>query len=231
MLFRNVSAIFHVSVAAIAISVVASPTSADQITLRDGTSLNGRLITVDAIFVRFESKTAGAASYPRDHVEQIDLGNVSAANSGQPAANAQRRRGNSKPISPTDFQRHMPFSPDEEIYRIEGESNVSEVDRQQTVAEVIRKLRYEGSVPPELVEKVKAAFPMVQHPVAAEYFDRTLSDLISGRKSLAELRADAIGARRNLDELASFLGPGGESLVANYRKTLDRFIEQSAEPR
>ena len=70
---------------------------------------------------------------------------------------------------------------------------------------------------------------IIENPVAKQYFDDTLQGLASGEKSLAELRADAIDARRKLRDLRSFLGPGDAVWLENYGQVLDRFIEQSAQ--
>lgn len=218
---------------------------ADDLLLSNGKSIHGEIVTVDQYFVRVRSASGEEVSYPRSKVQGIRFVSSSAApnrsNAEQAAAAATEALGSviggtavdsnsGKKLSVEDFLRAMPRSPDAEIRRMESMFGVTAKDREQTPAEVVRALRYKGSVNREILNEVFRTFPLLENPAAKQYFDGTLEGLISGEKSLAELRADAIDARRKLAEMERFVGPGNDAMFRNYADVLDRFIQQSAEP-
>lgn len=219
------------------VSLLAVPASlsADEVRLSNGRTMTGTVLRMDQYFVQIQRTGEDPVSLPRASVVSIGFGSAPAAKPtlGQfaaqgPNAKIPAAQGQPSGITPQQFRQQMPASPDSEIARIESMFGVTEADRQQTPEQVLEKLREAGSVDRRLMAEIYRTFPLLNDPTAKQYFEGTLNGLISGEKSLQEVRADAISARDKLQQLSSVLGADGDALIGRYRDVLDRFIEQTA---
>lgn len=209
--------------------------NADLVKLSGGESVTCTVVAVDRHFVRVTEPNGNARSFIRAGVQTIffgiDTANAAVMPADKPSRSTPPGLPNYKRLVPEDFRREMPAEPDAEIYRMERDSGVRAVDREQTPADVVRQLQYDGQVPSQTIDELFRTFPLLNDPQAKTYFDQTVDALITGEKSLEDLRQDAIAARARLEAIRNVLGPEGSSMVQNYADVLDRFIEQAAPAR
>lgn len=223
---------FTVIVAALLVSH--SLAKADLVKLSGGESVPCTVVSVDRHFVRVSEPNGNARSFIRAGVQTIFFGidteadNAAVMPADEPSRSTPAGLPSHQRLVPEDFRREMPADPDAEIYRMERDSGVRAVDRQQTPADVVRQLQYDGQVPAETLDELFRTFPLLNDPQAKRYFDQTVDALITGEKSLEDLRQDAIAARARLEAVRNVLGPEGSSMIQNYTDVLDRFIEQAA---
>ena len=208
--------------------------SADDVLLSDGRVLHGSVVSVDQYFLKLRSADGTETSYQRAVVSGVRFGSASpvrgsAATTRGPRPSLGNKGVSSDSISIQQFLQQMSRDPDAEIRRIEDLFGITDSDRQQTPQQVIQALQNKGSVDQSVLSEVFRTFPLLNNPNAKRYFDDTLQGLISGEKSLEELRVDAIDARRKLRELRRFSGPENAAWLDNYSQVLDRFISESGQ--
>lgn len=95
--------------------------------------------------------------------------------------------------------------------------------------DVVRQLRQQG-LDESVRSQLQREFPLLGASGPQQYFNDTISGLISGKLSLQDIRKDAINARTQLLDLQKDLGPEAAAALSPYMGILDRFIRETEPP-
>ena len=96
----------------------------------------------------------------------------------------------------------------------------------ESVEEAFKKLKAIGANPKEVGELQKL-FPELASPEASKYFDETIKGVMTGKKSIQDIRKEAIQARDELKKLTDDLGPDVEAATKPYLNILEKFIRET----
>ena len=96
----------------------------------------------------------------------------------------------------------------------------------KTAEDVLKQLKAKGANPKDLSELQKA-FPELSSPEASKIFNDTLQGLATGKKSIQDVRNDAIKARDELKKLTEDQGPDVEAATNPYLNILEKFIRET----
>ncbi len=69
--------------------------------------------------------------------------------------------------------------------------------------------------------------PLLATPEASKYFNDTVKGLMSGTRSIGDLRKEAMRAREELKKATKGLGPDVDAAIAPYMQVLDGFIRET----
>jgi hypothetical protein len=92
--------------------------------------------------------------------------------------------------------------------------------------DVLKQLKTTG-VTGKDVKDLEKMLPLLSTPEASKYFNDTVKDLLGGKKSIGDLRKDAMKARDDLKKMTKGLGPDVEAGVAPYMQILDNFLRET----
>ena len=174
---------------------------AEIVELKNGETLRGQLVSVNARALTFNSETLGNLSIDREKVAAIFL--------------VEDRFVTSKSSS-------VRPSPSPQV------SNENELLKGfSSVQDVLKQLQTDG-LPNDAVSDLKKQFPMLENPEVKEYFMNRVGGLMLGRISIDDIRNDAIDARDQIRDLEKDLGPQASRALEGYLSILDGFIQETA---
>ena len=174
---------------------------AEIVELKNGETLRGQLVSVNARALTFNSETLGNLSIDREKVAAIFL--------------VEDRFATSKSSS-------VRPSPSPQV------SNENELLKGfPSVQDVLKQLQTDG-LPNDAVSDLKKQFPMLENPEVKEYFMNRVGGLMLGRISIDDIRNDAIDARDQIRDLEKDLGPQASRALEGYLSILDGFIQETA---
>jgi hypothetical protein len=93
----------------------------------------------------------------------------------------------------------------------------------------LKRLKTTGVNPKDLKE-LQQMLPLLATPEASKYFNDTVKGLMSGTRSIGDLRKEAMRARDELKKATRGLGPDVEAAIAPYMQILDSFIRETQPP-
>jgi hypothetical protein len=96
--------------------------------------------------------------------------------------------------------------------------------------EVALKQLKAGGLNPRDVKELQQMLPLLATPEASKYFNDTVKGLMSGTRSIGDLRKEAMRARDELKKATKGLGPDVDAAIAPYMQVLDSFIRETQPP-
>jgi hypothetical protein len=92
--------------------------------------------------------------------------------------------------------------------------------------DVLKQLKSTG-VTAKDTRDLQKMLPLLSTPEASKYFNDTVKDLMGGKRTIGDLRKDAMRARDELKKATKGLGPDVEAGVAPYLQILDSFLRET----
>lgn len=92
--------------------------------------------------------------------------------------------------------------------------------------DLAEQLRRQG-VDPKTLNEVKKVFPLLATPAAGNYFDKTVSGLMTGTIGVQDVRKDAVKAVDEIKKLEKELGPEVTQALRPYLGILEEFIRET----
>ena len=196
----------------LAISVVlgaaASSAFADQITLRNGDVLNGKVLSLSTNALVLEDESLGTLTLPRVKVSNVTFGAVSAVLS--PGAISSPGIVQASPVPGPNS---MAASPSQ------ANSTLSELQA------MLREVRQNTN----LIQQVEAqVLGTSASPEAVNKFNELLDGLSTGQIDLNGLRSEAQSAEKELQEYKNELGPDASEEMDAYLSILNNFLKETA---
>src|SRR5215469_7814827 len=184
--------------------VAVSSASADQITLRNGDVLNGKVLSMTTNSLVLEDESLGTLTLPRVKVSNITFGAVSAVL--QPGAispgNPLQAPASPKAVAPTQL-----------------DSSLSALQA------MLRQVRANSN----LVQEVEAqVLGSSASPEAVNKFNELLDGLSTGQIDLNGLRSEAQTAANELQDYKNQLGPDASEEMDGYLSILNHFLNETA---
>jgi hypothetical protein len=93
----------------------------------------------------------------------------------------------------------------------------------------LKQLKTQGLNPKD-VKELQQMLPLLATPEASKYFNDTVKGLMSGTRSIGDLRKEAMRARDELKKATKGLGPDVDAAVGPYMQILDSFIRETQPP-
>lgn len=87
-----------------------------------------------------------------------------------------------------------------------------------------------GGLNPKDLKELQQMLPLLATPEASRYFNDTVKGLMSGTRSIGDLRKEAMRARDELKKATRGLGPDVDAAIAPYMQILDSFIRETQPP-
>lgn len=196
----------------LAISVVlgaaVSSAFADQITLRNGDVLNGKVLSLSTNALVLEDESLGTLTLPRVKVSNVTFGAVSAVLS--PGAISSPGIVQASPVPGPNS---MAASPSQ------ANSTLSELQA------MLREVRQNTN----LIQQVEAqVLGTSASPEAVNKFNELLDGLSTGQIDLNGLRSEAQSAEKELQEYKNELGPDASEEMDAYLSILNNFLKETA---
>ncbi len=196
----------HFPVFSLAISVVlcaaALPASADQITLRNGDVLNGKVVSMTTNALVLQDDSLGTLTLPRVKVSNIRFGTVATVLS--PGTSLQ-----SSPVGAPGLQAQTSSQPNS-LSDLQG---------------MLREVRQNTN----LVQEVEAqVLGSSASPEAVNKFNELLDGLSTGQIDLNGLRSEAQSTANELQEYKNQLGPDSSEEMDAYLSILNSFLRETA---
>lgn len=219
------------SVAASVFSLIvfsASLASADTIQLVNGDTISGKVVSLSDKELKLNSEALGEITITRDKVATISFGDRPVA--ATPAAPAVP----STPAAEYPLPKALPPAKTpqgliRQLGQAPGLKKQLPIDGGAQGEEDVLKQLQEGTLDPNAIRDLQKDFPLLATPKAQEYFNDTLSGLITGRKGLQDIRKDAVKARDLILELKEEMGAPAEALNM-YLDVLENFIDETEPP-
>jgi hypothetical protein len=175
--------------------------SADQVILRNGDILNGKVLSMTTNALVLQDDSLGTMTLPRTKVSNITFGQVAAAMPPLAMANAVQAspevtpQVNSQPNSDPDLQA------------------------------MAREIREHSN----LVQEVEAqVLGSSASPAAQSKFDDIIDQLSSGQLDMNGLRSQVQSAADQLQEYKKEMGPDAGEEVDSYLSILNNFLQETA---
>ncbi|MGH7979381.1 MAG: hypothetical protein ACREE6_08395 [Limisphaerales bacterium] len=200
---------FMVSLALfVSFGLAVSSTSADQVTLRNGDVLNGKVLAVTTNSLTLRDESLGTLTLPRVKIANIKFGAMATAL--PPGAlsltypNAIQAQANPGTAVASPSQSNSSFS------RLQA---------------MLREVRGHGNLVREVEAEVLGSGAS---PAAVNKFNELLDGLSSGQIDLNGLRSQAQSAVNELQEYRNELGPDAGDELGGYLSILNAFLRDTA---
>jgi hypothetical protein len=180
---------------------------ADVIELVNGDRYQGKIVSMTASEIEFQSDVQGRIKLSRDKVARIVFREAAVTT---PATN-RARSTNAAALALSGTNRPAGSMP----------TNVSDA--------VIQQMKV-GGVDPAIISQVQEQVFGGSSPEAAKKFNELMDGFSSGTLSVQEIRTEAQNSLKELNSLKKDLGPEGGDLFDGYVAILERFIAESAPP-
>lgn len=192
-------------VISVALDVAVSSVSADQITLRNGDVLNGKVLSLTTNSLVLQDESLGTLTLPRVKVSNITFGAVSAVLS--PGATSL----------PNNVQASPGPGP--------KAASPSQPNSLSDLQAMLREVRQNSN----LVQQVEAqVLGSSATPEAMNKFNELLDGLSTGQIDLNGLRSEAQSAANELQEYKNQLGPDASEEMDAYLSILNNFLRETA---
>ena len=160
---------------------------ADQVVMHNGDRYNGKVVSVSATNVVFQSDVLGTVNLSRSKVANLTMGLVIPVTNSVVATPAPKTN----------------LAPD--------------------LSAALRQIGSQSN----LANQVRAQFLATASPEANQKFDQMLSDLGTGKMSIADLRAQARDAANQLRALEKEAGEDSTGTMGLYLSILDSFLAET----
>ena len=224
---------WHTMIAGLAVGWATATSSglADTVQLVNGDTVSGEVLSLDGKELKLQSKLLGALSIERAKIKAVFFGDARPPSAGGPSPAGQQ--GAAGKGSPLVGQMKAQGIDPQAFKQLENAfpqlAPKAKVPGKATPEDVLGQLRREG-LDESIRKQIQQAFPLLGASEAQEYFDKTVSGLVSGDLSIQDVRNDAIRARDQLLDLQKDLGPAGKAALSAYTSILNRFIRETAPP-
>ncbi len=182
--------------------LLVAPAAGDTVRLVNGDAIRGRVVSLDAATLTFDSESLGGLKLDRAKVASIHFGDAApaAVESVAPAASAATpvTGAAAKPAAGTP---------------------------QGRVDDILGQLRGQG-LDARTLREVQAQFPLLAEPEVGKMFQDRVGGLMSGRLNVQDIRKDAVQALDAIDQLERELGPQGAEALRGYKGILRSFVDQ-----
>ena len=196
-------------------TVAVSLASADQIMLRNGDVLNGKVLAMTTNSLVLQDESLGTLTLPREKVSNITLGAVAAELPPLVMANTPASQANSlSDLHPMG----APGLPSEA-----GTPNP--VNSSSDLQGMLREVREHSNIVQEVEAQVLGSSAS---PEAVSKFNDLLDQLSSGQLDMNGLRAQAQSAANQLQEYKKEMGPDAGEEVDSYLTILNSFLRDTA---
>jgi len=171
---------------------------ADQVEMQNGDRYFGRVLSVSADTLVFESEMLGKINVPRQKVAGLAFGTNGVT--PQAANNMARVSGSTNPPTAT----------------VLAKPNVD-------LSAAFRQLGVNTNFIGQIREQMLAG-----SPAAGGKYDAMVNGLVSGQMNLGDLRREAQSSADQIRELKRDLGPDAGDSLDGYLEVLDQFLKESA---
>lgn len=224
-LFHKIRALCGPIVFALLVSpAISSSAFADVVQLTNGDAVSGTVVSMDAQNVVLKSEVLGELKIARAKVASIQLGDVKPP--ARPAV--PQPMTNAPAVQPPAVQPQRaaarPGSPEDLIQQLTGRK--VPVAGGPSPEDLVKQMQQGGGVSPQMLGGLQQSFPLLAAPEAQQYFNGTLSGLMTGKKNIQDVRKDAVQARNMILELKQELGQPGDALNG-YLGILNNFIDET----
>ena len=178
---------------------------ADQIEMRNGDHFTGKVLSMTADTVTFQSEMLGKINVPRKNVASLIL---------EPTAPAVRP-GTNLIQTPTSMVKTPP-------------SAAPMPSLANTNTDLAAALRNLGSNT-NFIQQVRAQMIHGDNPEAVQKYDETVNGLLSGNLNLDDIRRQAQATADQLREMKVELGPQADPTFDSYLQILDKFLSETAQ--
>jgi hypothetical protein len=182
--------------------VVASRLLADQVEMQNGDRYLGRVLSVSADTVVFESEVLGKINVPRKKVASLAFGTNSA-----PQAAASLTRVS----APTNLPSAAPLG--------------ALANTNADLSSALRNLNANTN----FIRQVREQF-LTGSPEAGSKYDTMINGLLIGKLNLNDLRREAKSSADQLRALKRDLGPEADDPLDVYLEVLDAFLKEPTNP-
>jgi hypothetical protein len=200
--------------AALTLLLAASVASAqaDSLDLVNGDHYQGTVVSVTRSNVVFQSDVLGSLSLPRNKVAQINLGAAITPAVPKPATNS--------PASNTAVAATSLI--------LQGPRNAGSAPGAVPQGDaVLQQMRQQG-IDPDLVNAVQQQVFGQGNPAASAKFNELMGGLMSGKISVADIRAQAQDSIQQIKDAKQQLGPEIGDSLDGYLAILQSFVNETA---
>ena len=191
----------------VSLSVAVSSAFADQITLRNGDVLNGKVLSMTADSLMLQDDSLGTLTLPRVKVSNITFGTVTA-------------------VLPSLTMPHaIQASPGPTPGPKAAASSPSQANSFSDLQGMLREVRQHSN----LVQEVEAqVLGSSASPEAVNKFNELLDGLSTGQIDMNGLRSEAQSAANELQEYKKELGPDASEEMDGYLSILNNFLRETS---
>lgn len=200
-------------IAALFLSLAAAVASAkaDSLDLVNGDHYQGVVLAVTGSNVLFQSDALGSISLPRNKVAQINLGSAAVVAAPKPATNSVT--SNAPAIGPSLV--------------LQGPQSAATTGAAPQTDVVIEQMRQQG-VDPKLLSQVQDQIIGQGNPAAAAKYNEIMGGFMSGKISVADIRAQAQNSIQQIKDAKQQLGPEIGDSLDGYLAILQSFVSETA---
>jgi hypothetical protein len=193
-----------ISLISLVVLFAVSSSFADQITLRNGDVLNGKVVSMTTNSLVLLDESLGTLTLPRVKVSNITFGAVAAVMSPGATSSPNSIQASPGPQAVSPSQPNSSFSDLQAMLR--------EVREHSNLVQEVEAQVMGSSASPEAVNK----------------FNELLDGLSTGQIGLNGLRSEAQSAANELQEYKSQLGPDASEEMDGYLSILNNFLRETA---
>lgn len=204
MIVKKLISLIPCLILLVAFGVVVSSAFADQITLRNGDVLNGKVLSMTTNTLVLQDESLGTLTLPRVKVSNITFGAVSAVLPPGAMSSPKTLQASPGPKAAS------PPQPDSSLSDLQA--MLREINQHSNLVQEVEAQVLGSSASPEAVNK----------------FNELLNGLSTGQIDLNGLRSEAQSAAKELQEYKNQLGPDASEEMDGYLSILNNFLRETA---